>query len=131
MRELAVIAFSDIGELFDLNGRPIPVHRLDPATRRAIAARTMSSATDASGVTRETFHVRFWDKQRALEMLARHFGFDRPHTPLAALLAALPAPLRGDVVAALSAALPAESAHRALVTPSDCVEPPDRTGHFR
>ena len=112
LRELAVIAFSDIGDLFDPDGRPIPVRQLDPATRRAIAARTLSSASDASGVTRETFHVRFWDKLRALELLARHLGFDRPLTPLAALLEALPARLRADVAAALSAALPVESGRR-------------------
>ena len=94
LRELAVIAFGDTGGPFDLNGRPIPVNQSGPATRRAIAARTMSNTTDAPGVTRETFHVRSWDKPRALEVLARHFGFDRPLTPLAALLEALlgPAP---------------------------------------
>ena len=110
LRELAAIAFSDIGDLFDLDGRPIPVRQLDPATRRAIASRTMSSATDASGMTRETFHVQFWDKLRALEFLARHLGLDRPLTPLAALLESLSVRLHADVVAALSAALRAESA---------------------
>ena len=130
LRELAVIAFSDIGDLFEPDGRPIAVHQLDPATRRAIATRTVSSATDASGVTRETFHVRFWDKLRALELLARHLGLDRPLTPLAALLEVLPARLRVDVAAALSAAFPAESGRRTLGPPSECVEPPDRTGQF-
>ncbi len=112
LRELAAIAFSDIGDLFDSDGRPIPVHQLDPATRRAIAAVSTASVNDPTGVLSEKFHVRFWDKLRALELLARHLGLDRPLTPPAALLEALPARLRADVAAALSAALPAESASR-------------------
>ena len=39
LRELAAVAFSDIGELFDPSGRPIPLRELDPATRRAIFRR--------------------------------------------------------------------------------------------
>ncbi len=103
LRELAVIAFSDIGDLFDPDGRPIPVQQLDPATRRAIAARTVSSATDASGVLNEKFHVRLWDKLRALDLLARHLGLDRLPPPLTVILNALPDPIRAKVVAALSA----------------------------
>ena len=112
LRELAAIAFSDIGDLFDSDGRPIPVHQLDPATRRAIAAVSTGRVNDPAGVVSEKFHVRFWDKLRALELLARHLGLDRPLTPLAALLEALPARLRADVAAALSAALTAESGRR-------------------
>ena len=112
LRELAAVAFSDIGDLFDSDGRPTPVHLLDPEARRAIAALTVTRVTDASGVTRETFRVRFWDKPRALEVLAGRLGFDRPPPPLAAVLEALPAELRAGVVAALSAALPAKPARR-------------------
>ena len=104
LREISYAAFSDIGDLFDYNGRPIPVHQSDPVTRRAISALTVTRVTDASGVTRETFRVTFWDKPRALEMLARHLGFDRPLMPLEVVLATLPERMRGEVIAALSTA---------------------------
>ena len=103
LRELAVVAFSDIGELFDSSGRPIPLRELDPATRRAISAVSTASVSDPSGIVSEKFHVRFWDKLRALELLARHLGLDRPPPPLTAVLNALPDPIRAKVVAALAA----------------------------
>ena len=103
LREIAHAAFSDNGEWFDADGRPIPPHELGPAARRAVAALTVTTATDGSGVVTETFRVRFWDKHRALELLARHLGLDRPSSPLEALLDALPARLRSEVAAALSA----------------------------
>ena len=103
LRELAAVAFSDIGDLFDSDGRPIPVHRLDPATRCAIAAASIGRVNDPAGVVSEKFHVRFWDKLRALELLARHLGLDRPPPPLTAVLDALPDPIRARVVAALAA----------------------------
>ena len=112
LRELAAVAFSDIGDLFDSDGRPIPVHQLDPATRRAIAAVSTGRVNDPAGVVSEKFHVRFWDKLRALELLARHLGLDRPPPPLTAILNALPDDIRAQTIAALSAALPAESARR-------------------
>ena len=103
LRELAAVAFSDIGDLFDHNGRPVPVHRLDPMARRAIAAVSIGRVDGPAGVVSERFHVRFWDKLRALELLARYVGLDRPPPPLTAVLDALPEHVRVEVVAALSA----------------------------
>jgi phage terminase small subunit len=103
LNELAAVAFSDIGDLFDHNGRPVPVHQLDPITRSAVAAVSIGRANGPAGVVSETFHVRFWDKLRALELLARHMGFDRPPPPLTTVLDALPEHVRAEVVAALAA----------------------------
>ena len=104
LRELAAVAFSDIGDLFDFSGRPIPVHFLEPETRRAISALAVTRVTDASGIVSEKFHVRFRDKLRALELLARHLGLDRPLPPLETVLQLFPPALREQVVAALAAA---------------------------
>ena len=104
LRELAAVAFSDIGDLFDADGRPLPTHLIDPVTRGTIASLTVTRTVSASGDVTETFRVRFWDKLRALELLARHLGYGRPRPPLEAVLAALPERMRGDVMAALSAA---------------------------
>ena len=110
VRELAATAFSDIGDLFDPDGLPQPPHLIDPIARLAVASLTVARTVSATGAVTETFRVKLWDKLRALELLARHLGLARPLTPLAALLGALPVRLRADVVAALSAALRAESA---------------------
>ncbi len=103
LRELAAVAFSDIGELFDHNGRPVPVHQLELVTRRAVAAVSIGRVGGPAGVVSETFHVRFWDKLRALELLARHLGVDRPPPPLTAVLDALPEHVRANVAATLAA----------------------------
>ena len=111
LRELAAVAFSDIGDLFDHNGQPVPVHRLDPITRSAVAAVSIGRVDGPAGVVSETFRVRFWDKLRALELLARHLGLDRTPPPLEAVLWALPPTTRALVVSALSASPhPAEHA---------------------
>ena len=103
LRELAAVAFSDIGDLFDHNGRPVAVHQLDPITRSAVAAVSIGRVNGPAGVVSERFRVRFWDKLRALELLARYVGLDRPPPPLTAVLDALPEHVRAKVVAALAA----------------------------
>ena len=103
LRAISFTAFSDFGELFDSAGRPLPLDRLNPATRRAVAELHLTRVTSAAGVVTETLRVKFCDKLAALHLLARHFGSDRPPPPLVALLEALPAQLGGQVAAALAA----------------------------
>ena len=103
VRELAAVAFSDIGDLFDHTGRPVPIHCLDPMTRRAIAAVSIGRVDGPAGVVSERFRVRFWDKLRALELLAKYVGLDRLPPPLTAVLDALPEHVRVQVAAALAA----------------------------
>ena len=104
LREIGFTAFSDIGELFDSAGRPLPLDRLNPAARRAVAELHLTRVTSAGGVVTETLRVKFCDKLAALQLLARHFGLDRPLTPLEAVLQLFPPALRAQVVAALAAA---------------------------
>lgn len=104
LRELAAVAFSDIGDLFDADGSPLPPLLIDPVTRSAVASLTVTRTVSASGEVTETFRVRFWDKLRALELLARHLGLGRPLPPLEAVLASMPEPVRREVAAALAAA---------------------------
>jgi phage terminase small subunit len=103
LRELAAVAFSDIGDLFDADGHPLPPHLIDPVSRSAVASLTVTRTVSASGEVTETFRVRFWDKLRALELLARHLGLSRPLPPLEAVLQLLPPELRTEVTATLAA----------------------------
>ncbi len=106
LRELAAVAFSDIGDLFDSDGRPLPPHLIDPIARLAIESLTVARTVSASGAVTETFRVKFWDKCKALDMLARHLGLGRPLPPLEAVLANMPSGLRDEVRAALSRSNP-------------------------
>jgi hypothetical protein len=106
LREQAAVAFSDIGELFDPDGRPLPPHLIAPIARLAIESLTVARTVNASGAVTETFRVKFWDKCKALDLLARHLGLGRPVPPLEALLAAMPDGLRDEVRAALSRSSP-------------------------
>ena len=104
LRELAALAFSDICDLFVSDGHALPPHRIDSIARLAIASLTVARTVSASGTVTETFRVKFWDKGKALDMLARHLRFDRPLPPLEAVLQLFPPSLRVQVVTALAAA---------------------------
>ena len=105
LRELAAVAFSDIGDLFDADGQPLPTHLIDPIARLAIESLTVARTVSATGAVTETFRVKFWDKGKALDLLARHLGLGRPLPPLETLLAHMPAGVRDEVRAALSRAI--------------------------
>ena len=105
LRELAEIAFSDIGDLFDQDGSPLMPHQIPPYARGAIESLTVARTVSATGAVTETFRVKFWDKGKALELLARHLGLSRPLPPLETLLSQMPAGVRNEVRAALSRAI--------------------------
>lgn len=74
--EIARIAYVDPGELFDENGDLKPISELPPGVRAAIASidveiRWEGRGDDAVPITVKK--IRFWDKQTALGLLARHF----------------------------------------------------------
>jgi phage terminase small subunit len=73
VRELARIAFSDVGKLVDVDGRLLSLVELPEDTRRAIAALEMPERRGGRE-TRRVVRVRFFDKLRALEMLGKHLG---------------------------------------------------------
>ena len=85
IRELAFIAFANIRSLFNADGTMIPVHELDEASARSIAAIDVVNEhinTD-NGTTTKRFKlkVRLNDKVRALELLGRHLGmFNGPNS---------------------------------------------------
>jgi hypothetical protein len=71
LREAARIAYSDIRELFDADGRLRPMSEWPPDV--AAAVRTLESREDAENGGR-VVAVRLWDKPRALEFLLKHLG---------------------------------------------------------
>jgi hypothetical protein len=75
VHEAAILAFSDPTAIFDDQGQLLPVTRWPMRARRSISSievvtKKGQGGEDAHRVTR----VRFHDKGRALELLARHLG---------------------------------------------------------
>lgn len=102
VRELARVAFADVGELFapatDGPPRLRPLRDVPPDVRRAVAG--VSVRREPGGA--EVVAVRLADKLRALELLARFLGLTAaPVPPLDAVLNLLPAADREAVRAAL------------------------------
>lgn len=90
LREIRRVALSDVGALMSPDGRVLLPHELDPDTAAAVA----SFKVDEFG----RVEYRFWDKNAALEKLARHLGlYERDHLQHTDRLGALLQGLSGAV----------------------------------
>jgi phage terminase small subunit len=78
LSELMRLAIVDIGEAFDAAGNLKPIHEIPEDVRRAMAGVDVSEIYSGTGGDREMIgvlkKVKFWDKLRALEVLAKHLG---------------------------------------------------------
>lgn len=81
LSELLRLARVDVGAAFDEHGRLLPIREIPEDIRRAICGVETDELFEGRGRDREqigvTRKIRFWDKARALEMLARHLGILR------------------------------------------------------
>lgn len=77
IHELYRIATCDIGQAFNEDGTMKPIHEIPEDVRRAIQAVEVEQLFDGTGADRyqvgHTKKIRFWDKNKALEMLGKHF----------------------------------------------------------
>jgi phage terminase small subunit len=78
LRELIRLAQADPARAFDEKGNLLPIHEMPPEARAAIAGFDLEELWDGRGPKRKQVgrvrKVRFWDKPRALELLAKHLG---------------------------------------------------------
>ena len=78
LQELAKLAFLDIRKIYDNNGAVKDIQELDESTAGAISSiETVEQFETVLGVkvkTGETKKVKFNDKSKALELLAKHLG---------------------------------------------------------
>ena len=81
--EYAKVAFGDIGDCFDDDGRLLPVKSMSPEARAAIAGvdveTSTTSAEDGPVTAITTKKLRRWDKIKALDSLARIHGMFQDH----------------------------------------------------
>jgi len=77
LEELAVNSFSDIGNYLDDNGRVKPVSEWDAKARRAVQSFKIRRTVEMDGdekIPVEIIELKLWDKNAALNNLAKHFG---------------------------------------------------------
>jgi len=95
IREIARVAFSDIGHYFDEHENLKAVRQLSPGARAAIASiKVVKKNLTAGDHAVEYVHeLKLWNKNQALELLAKHLGLidGEPAQPAASVPAfALP-----------------------------------------
>lgn len=71
-RELAKVAYHDIGEMFDEDGNLLPVHRMSETARAAIAGLDVETCDGPGRVRTVTHKVKVADRIRALELLGKY-----------------------------------------------------------
>jgi len=77
LREIAKIAYVDLGNICDARGIPLRLNEMDEDTRGAIASYKVTTTTTGSGPTaqvRVTYKIKLWDKLKALDMAMRYHG---------------------------------------------------------
>jgi len=107
LREIANLAYSDIGDILDFTGdqirmkaaRDIPAH-----ARRCIKSFKAKRHFEGSGDNArevEVIEFQLWDKTSSLEKLAQHLNLYRDKPSLELFLASLPATIADAIRAAL------------------------------
>lgn len=83
VRELLMLAHSDIGDVLDFSGKqPVmrDAHTIPERARRAISSVKVKRTVEGSGEDKkevEIIEFKFWDKVSALDKLLKHLGIDR------------------------------------------------------
>lgn len=81
LRELLRIALADPADAYDERGKLKAIHEIPTALRRTISSVKTEELFERHGKDREqigyTKEIKFWDKGRGLEMLARHLALFR------------------------------------------------------
>lgn len=79
LKELVRVGTSDVRRFFDQNGKLKAVHELDDETAAAVASvevvtKTIPGDNEEGGHVEYLHKVRLWDKNSALEKIAKHLG---------------------------------------------------------
>ena len=76
LEEYRRVAFGDIAELYDDEGRLLPIRQMPRPIRDMLASvkSTKKNLTSGDGVQEDVVEIKRWDKIRALDSLAKHLG---------------------------------------------------------
>lgn len=76
LKELLLIAKTDLSKAYDETGNLLPIHKIPEETRRAIAGIKVFDEFEGYGKERvkvgEVREIKFWDKPKSLELLGKH-----------------------------------------------------------
>ena len=72
VEEFCCIAFSDPGEIVDDAGNLLPLKQMPPHVRAAISSVKVRTEVDKDGNVSHITEVRFWNKNAALDSLAKY-----------------------------------------------------------
>lgn len=91
LRETAKLAFFDIRKMFDNNGKPLDISKLDDDTAAALVGLDVQDIADKDGdYVGYVKKYKMADKIKALELLGKHTGaFEKHDTQTAALETAM------------------------------------------
>lgn len=79
LQETAKLAFFDIRKMFDNNGKPLDISRLDDDTAAALVGLDVQDIADPDGdYVGYVKKYKMADKVKALELLGKHFGTWEP-----------------------------------------------------
>jgi hypothetical protein len=116
IRQLVAIAGADLADFIDIDGSLLPIHAMPRHARSALASVKLSkkNLTAGDGVTEDVVEIKLWDKNRALETLARVMGMiiDRNERGKAGDFDSLPPDELHQKLAVLRAAREARAAAR-------------------
>ncbi|NNC01881.1 terminase small subunit [Corallococcus exiguus] len=74
LRELLLIARTDIGDAFSPTGALLPLKEMPAHLRRAISSIEVEQLTVEGTAIGTVAKLKFWDKTKSLELLAKHLG---------------------------------------------------------
>lgn len=76
LREAARLAYSDVRQIFDGEGKLLPVKDWPPELAAAVGGIEVvkRNVDSGDGRTDDVIKVKVWDKPKALEMLFKHLG---------------------------------------------------------
>ncbi|NCE63714.1 terminase small subunit [Pseudoflavonifractor sp. 524-17] len=79
LKETAKLAFFDIRKMFDKNGKPLDISKLDDDTAAALVGLDVQDVADSDGnYVGFIKKYKLADKVKALELLGKHFGTWEP-----------------------------------------------------
>ena len=85
LAEIALLAFSDIGQILDFSGTDVtlrPANEIPESARRALSSVKVKRQLEGSGDAArevEVVEFRLWPKLEALEKMAKHLGLLKEH----------------------------------------------------
>jgi phage terminase small subunit len=83
MQEIGRLALSNVKRLYNEDGTLKAVHELDDEVAATIASVELDEVYHGKKVFVKSKKVKMWNKEKALEMLAKHFGiYEDPSTTL-------------------------------------------------